>query len=297
MPTGSRIRTLPVEDGEMKKILGLILPIFLALVACSGQTPGGTAVLPAEELPGGVEGPNVVEGDGTSVTIQFTTGVPTVCNVAYGTDATYGSLATMPMMDGATRDHAVTLTGLTPNTTYHFRLNLTDEQARVYQSQDLTFTTGEAGEASAPGDASGGANLASLAAGARVVGVSSNFGGAGDDSSWGANNAIDGQPNTQWSSDGDGDDAWIEIELAQTTDVTTIGFWTRTMSNGTAQILRFTVTTDGGATHGPFDLPDADRLYTFPVSFTARTLRFDAVETNTGNTGAVEIEVIGTPHE
>ena len=32
------------------------------------------------------------------------------------------------------------------------------------------------------------------------------------------------------------------------------------------------------------------------MQFTAHTLRFDAVETNTGNTGAVEIEVFGTVH-
>jgi hypothetical protein len=33
------------------------------------------------------------------------------------------------------------------------------------------------------------------------------------------------------------------------------------------------------------------------VQFTARTLRFDALETSSGNTGAVQIEVYGTPHE
>jgi hypothetical protein len=69
------------------------------------------------------------------------------------------------------------------------------------------------------------------------------------------------------------------------------------MSNDTAQIFRFTVTADRGETFGPFDLPDAGRIYYFPVWFTTRRLRFDAVETSTGNTGAVEIEVYGTPHE
>jgi phosphodiesterase/alkaline phosphatase D-like protein len=80
-----------------------------------------------------------------------------MCNVAYGADADYGSLATMGMMGGAVREHAITLTGLTPNTTYHYRLNLTDEQARLYQSQDLTFTTG-GGDTSAPGDRPEGEN-------------------------------------------------------------------------------------------------------------------------------------------
>ena len=37
-------------------------------------------------------------------------------------------------------------------------------------------------------------------------------------------------------------------------------------------------------------------MHTFEVEFTARTLRFDAADTNGGNTGAVEIAVYGTPH-
>lgn len=269
--------------------------LSLALAACGTQTSTGAAILPPEEMPNGFEGPKVTDDTGTSVAVQFTTGVPTMCNVAYGTDTDYGSLATMPMMGGAVREHAVILTGLTPETTYHYRITLTDEQARVYQSQDFTFTTGAApseGEMEQPK----GENVASLAAGAQVVGVSSNWGGGANDSAWGANNAIDGQPSTAWSSNGDGDDAWIEIELTQTYDVHTIGCWTRTMSDGTAQIFRFTVTTDQGETFGPFDLPDANQIYYFRVQFAARTLRFDAVETNTGNTGAVEIEVYGVPH-
>jgi hypothetical protein len=138
-----------------------------------------------------------------------------------------------------------------------------------------------------------GENAASLAARARIAGVSSNFGAGDNDSSFGANNAIDGQSNTEWSSHGDGDDAWIEIELDQSYDVQTIGFWTRRMPNETAQIFSFTVTTGEGKTYGPFDLPDANQIYYFPVEFTTNRLRFDAVHTNTGNTGAVEIEAYG----
>lgn len=280
----------------MKHTVWIVLVLSLALAACGSQTSGGGAVLPLEEMPGGFQGPNVTDDTGTSVVVQFTSGVPAMCNVAYGTDTGYGNLATMPMMGGAVRDHAVTLTGLTPSTTYHYRITLTDEQARVYQSQDFTFTTGVAsseGEVDQPE----GENVASLAAGAQVVGVSSNWGGGANDSAFGADKATDGQANTEWSSNGDGDAAWIEIELAQNYDVRTIGFWTRKMSDGTAQIFRFTVTTDQEETFGPFDLPDATRIYTFPVQFTVRTLRFDAMETSGGNTGAVEIEVYGIPHK
>jgi hypothetical protein len=42
---------------------------------------------------------------------------------------------------------------------------------------------------------------------------------------------------------------------------------------------------------------DHNRTYTFPIGFAAQTLRFDAVETSGGNTGAVEIEVYGALHE
>ncbi len=279
----------------MKRIFWIIAALSLALAACGGQMSGETAILSPDEIQGGFDGPRVENDTGTSVIVRFTTGVPTVCNVAYGTDTGYGAIATGTMMSGASREHEVTLTGLTPETTYHYRINATDEQARLYQSQDLLFTTAAAAEIESS-DQPDGENVASLTAGAQVVGVSSNYGGGANDGSYGANSAIDGQPNTAWSSNGDGDGAWIEIELDQTYDVHTIGFWTRTMSNDTAQIFRFTVTTDQGETFGPFDLPDADRAYTFPLELTAHTLRFDAVETNTGNTGAVEIEVFGVPH-
>ena len=275
-------------------ILVILVPL-LALASCGGQAATSDAILPLEDMPGDFEGPNVLDNIGDSIVIQFTSGVPTMCNVAYGTDTTYGALATMPMMAGAIQDHFVTLRGLTPNAIYHYRLTLTDEQARVYQSQDFTFTTA-AFEPSPPAERPEGDNVASLAAGATVLGVSSNFGGADNDGAFGANNAIDGQPSTEWSSNGDGDDAWIQIELDQTYDVHTIGFWTRTMPNDTAQIFSFTVTTGDGEIYGPFDLPDAGQIYYFPVDFTARILRFDALDTNTGNTGAVEIEVYGAPH-
>ena len=134
------------------------------------------------------------------------------------------------------------------------------------------------------------ANLASLDNGARVVAVSSAFGGAALDEPWGGDSAIDGDPATQWSSDGDGDDAWIEIELAEPATVVRIGFWTRTMGTS-AEIRSFQVVGDDGETHGPFALAGPADMSYFEVEFTTRRLRFEAVETSAGNTGAVEIEV------
>ena len=139
-----------------------------------------------------------------------------------------------------------------------------------------------------------GKNVALVSKGARIVGVSSTFGGGGNESAWGANNAIDGAPGTQWSTAGDGDDAWIEIELPSRTHVTSIGFWTRAMSSS-AQILSFRVIADGGDVHGPFELKGAAAIHYFETDLKATRLRFEALETSGGNTGAVDIEVYGSP--
>ena len=133
-----------------------------------------------------------------------------------------------------------------------------------------------------------------LASAGRVSAVSSNFGGAGVDSGFGANRALDGDPSTQWSSDGDGDGAWIEVELLEETRVRSVGFWTRTMGTS-AQILSFRIATDGGEVLGPFQVDGAAEVQYFDTDVVAKRLRFEAVETSGGNTGAVEVEVYGEP--
>ena len=139
-----------------------------------------------------------------------------------------------------------------------------------------------------------GGNIAAMEKGAKVVGVSSNYGNGANDSAFGANNALDGDLNTEWSSDGEGDNAWIEIELPLETHVTSIGFWTRTMTTS-AQIFSFRVITDRGEVYGPFELAGAGSIYYFDTDLTAKRLRFESVSTSGGNTGAVEIEVFGEP--
>ena len=109
-----------------------------------------------------------------------------------------------------------------------------------------------------------------------------------------AHNAIDADPTTEWSSNGDGDDAWIEIELPTETHVTSLGLWTRTMGSS-AQIFSFQVVTDSFEMDGPFTLSDAAGVHYFDTDLTGRRLRFEAVETSGGNTGVVDIEVYGEP--
>ncbi len=159
----------------------------------------------------------------------------------------------------------------------------------------LHFTTAAAGPVP-PAPQPDRENVASSAAGATVIGTSTDFGSGDNDSGFCASNAADGKSNIEWSSHGDGDDAGIEIEMDRTYDEHTIGFWTRAVSDDTAQIFTFSVTTDTGETLGPSELADSGHTCYFPMEFTARTPRVDAPTTNPGNTGAMEIQVYGAPH-
>ena len=262
-----------------------LLPLLIAasLLSCSTGPSDISEIL--------VSGPTVVDVTSDSATITAVTDVDMACAVAYGPTTKYGGLATdLDMAGGGHRDHKPRLLGLQPDTEYHFRFGGIGPDGTVYASEDFTFRTLPASASVSRRGA--GANLALLSKGARVAARSSNFGGGADDGAWGANHAVDGDPRTQWSTDGDGDDAWIEIELPSEAHVTSIGFWTRTMGTS-GQIFSFRVVTESGAIGGPFRLDDADGIFYFDTDLTAKRLRFEAVETSGGNTGVHDIEVYG----
>ena len=245
-----------------------------------------------------VSGPEVVEITATSARILTVTAIDVACAVTYGETTEYGQMATdLDMAGGGHRNHKPLLMNLKPDTTYHFSFGGVSARRQIFRGDDFTFKTLPAPTLPAP---MGGVlestdnNLALSENGSSIVGVSSNFGGVGDGGPWGSQSAIDGDPRTEWSSNGDGDDAWIEIELPAEIKVTSVGFWTRTMG-ASSQILSFKVTTDGGKTAGPFQLDDASAIKQFNVDLRANRLRFEAEETTGGNTGAVEIEVYGEP--
>lgn len=226
--------------------------------------------------------------DGTA-TLPITTTVPVACSIVYGTTPEFGSLAVDTDMNGGTHtDHHPLLTHLEPETTYYFRVQGTDDNGVIYLSPVLTFTTPARVEVAVT-------NLASAELGAEIIGYSSAFGGAAPEFAWGILSAFDGSGNSAWSSQGDGNNAWFEIRLGQRSHVERLEYWTRTMSNNTAQVFSFTVTTDDGTVYGPFEVPDANQAYTFDVDFETETLRFAVVESNGGNTGAVEFGVYGSP--
>ena len=275
-------RIKPPKRARVRPILLLVLGIAASVMAACG-TANFDGML--------VEEPSVVEISSNSATIAATTADDTVCAIAFGPTTDYGRVATdLDMSSEGHQMHRPVLTGLQPDTLYHFKFGGIGPDGTVFESNDRTFRT-------LPEDPSAMVrsqmtNLALISNGARVVAASSVFGG--DEDAWGPDQAIDGNPSTHWATQGDGDSAWIEIELADETSISEIGFWSRTMGT-TAQIFTFRVVTDRGETYGPFDLTDASTTNHFPVEFTAKRLKFEAVKTSGSNTGAVEIEVYGPP--
>ena len=78
-----------------------------------------------------------------------------------------------------------------------------------------------------------------MALSATIMNVSSNYGNGANDTAWGAASALDGNPATAWSSNSDGSDAYLVLDFGAKKNIGAIDIWTRTMSDGTAQISIF----------------------------------------------------------
>jgi F5/8 type C domain len=231
----------------------------------------------------------ILDITGSSARLNFVGKVPLACTVVYGTTTDFGNAAIdLNMNGGAIVEHNPIMRNLQPDTLYYYRLQGSAENGVLYVSEIGSFRTAQKSDQAST-------NLLSPQSGAQVMGVSSNYGNQPNDGTWGILNAFDGDPNTAWASNGDGDKAWFEVRLALRSHITSIAFWSRVMADKTAQVLDFTVTSDSGTVYGPFKPPDAAKTYTFPVDFEASTLRFDVVASSGGNTGAAEVAAYGEP--
>ncbi len=223
----------------------------------------------------------------TTARVNFIGTEPLACYLVYGTNDTYGDVTNDPdMAQAAIVEHNPIMIGLEPDTEYQYRMMGTGEDGQYYVSAIYTFRT-------LPAEEGGTANLLSPDNGAEVIEVSSNFGDGPNDGRWGILNAFDDNTATEWSSNGDGDDAYFEIALDGTYQVNQIEYQTRAMSDGTAITNSFTVTADDGETYGPFELDGTESTYTFDVDFTTATLRFNVADSTGGNTGVVDVAVYG----
>ena len=75
----------------------------------------------------------------TAATITWTTNEPANARVDYGLTTAYGSQSALRASLLTT--HTRNLSGLTRNTTYHYRARSTDASANLGLSGDFTFTT------------------------------------------------------------------------------------------------------------------------------------------------------------
>jgi len=256
---------------------------------------GCLACAPAASPPVTFSNVRVEELTATRAVLRFTTSQPTSCRALFGTSAaTLERSATDPNMAPGTlvTDHTVPLEDLTPATPWYWRAEATDRDGRVFLSDLRDFTT-------PAGNGVGGTlvNVALLSLGTTVTAVSSNFGGGGVDTGFGANNALDGAMATEWSTNGDGNGAWVELDLGAPRAIQGVGFRSRKMTDGTSIIRAFRMRLDDGVWRGPFDTPNPDEAYRFDLDVTAttRTVRLEATDTSGGNTGAKEIELYAAP--
>ncbi len=85
-----------------------------------------------------VTGPSTSPLDSISATIVWTTDKNADSKVEYGTTAAYGTTLYSPTL---TTVHSVPITGLTPNTFYHYRVTTADSLGVSTQTADITFLT------------------------------------------------------------------------------------------------------------------------------------------------------------
>lgn len=273
------IRT-PLHSGDRRSRYGLsaLVGVALTVAGCasgSGDSAAGVAPI-SSILASGIS----IEFDssGTAATFTVDTTIPVACSVVYGTDDSFGSLAVdNDMQGGAHEDHGPLLGGLIPGTEYKYRLQGSDAAGTLYRSDVLTFRTPAAVESAL------GSNIATAAT---VTAASSSF-----SDQFTPERAIDGDLATEWSTAGDGDDAWIEIDLGEPREITGVAFRTRQMSDGTAVTSTFMITVDDGRTFGPY--PTGVDAAAFDQNVTTRMVRIDADQTTGGDTGASEIEIYG----
>ena len=284
----------------------LLVSIFVVATGCSAADDGQTQ--PANAAANGQVEPNnaspteitfsnieVVEIGASRAVVTFDTSVATSCEAEYGTSADALDLrATDPdMAEGELSvDHEVPLEDLAADAEIFWRARAEAADGTVAYSDVMSFRT-------AMMDEGPDIPLQNFAVEADVTEVSSNFGGGDNDSTWGISNAFDGAMSTEWATNGDGDDAYVTVDLGQVRKVTHFAFRSREMTDGTSIIQSVQLRFDGADPIGPFETPDPDERYVFQLenAQSAQVITLEAVTTTGGNTGAKEIEFLGTPKE
>ena len=234
----------------------------------------------------------VFEADPTDLgrgIFRVVTTEPMICAIVWGETEALGNLNNSLAMNGTgIVNHDVYLPGAVAGRTYYFQVQGSTADGTLYRSETATFAIPEGETAGPPTDSvDRGVNLA---LDATVVDVSSEF-----NSSFAAAYAIDDSGSTEWSSAGDGDEAFITIDLGDTVQIAGVEFVTRSMLDGTAITETFSVTVDDRDTFGPFPAGTSVDPNFAAVASMGRVVRFDVDTSTGGNVGAVEVRVLAAP--
>jgi F5/8 type C domain len=252
----------------------------------TGDTTGNTtAVLPFADVQAS---DFVFEADPASVDrgiFHVTTTEPMICAIVWGETEALGNFNNSTAMNGTgIVEHDVFLPGAVAGTTYYFRVQGSTAEGSLYASELSTFTIPES-TATSVEDVRRGPNLA---LDGTITDVSSEF-----DASFAAANAIDDSGTTEWSSAGDGDSAYITIDLGEPKAIAGVEFVTRSMADGSAIVETYSVTIDGGDPLGPFNASTPAAPQVAAVDAEGRLVRFDVASSTGGNVGAIEVRVLG----
>ena len=265
--------------------IGLVAAIVVLAAGCGGDDGVGSAVHPFAEVQAAGF---VFEADPTNGergVFRVTTTEPMICAIVWGETEQLGRFNNSLAMNGTgIVEHAVFLPGAVPGRTYSFRVQGSTADGTLYQSDMATFSIPAT---TAPESADVGVRGENLALDSTVVEVSSEF-----SDGFAAANAIDGSGTTEWATSGDGDDAFIVVDLGEQQQIAGVEFITRSMLDGTAIAATFTVTVDGDGPLGPFPAGTAVEPNTAAVDVSGRVVRFDVDTSSGGNVGAVEVRVL-----
>ena len=271
------------------RALVLLSGLALAVVACGGDdSTAQVDVRPFEDIQASeVTFENDITFPGRAI-MRVTTTEPAICAIVWGETEDLGRFNNSLDMNGTgIIQHDVVLPDAAPGTTFFYRLQGSTADGTLYQSDLMTFELPDVQSAESDAVADFDRN-ANLALGASVTAVSSQF-----SDSWAGSNAVDGDLATEWATSGDGDGAFIEVDLGSPQVVTGFEFLTRSMTDGSSITTTFTVSVDGGEPLGPFEAGNPAAPVLNDAEATGQVFRFSVDGSTGGNTGAIEIGIYG----
>lgn len=271
---------------HLGRLLVGLITLCLVLSACAGDDDDATAVRPFREVQDGEISFEADPNDPSRGIFRVATTEPMICAIVWGDDSSFGRFNNSQSMNGTgIIDHDVLLPDVDPGVEYRYIVQGTTADGTLYRSEEATFVIDSA--SGGDGDDAAAQLGENLATGATVTEVSSAF-----SAGFGGELAVDGDLATEWSTGGDGDGAFIEIDLGEATDFDAVEFVTRSMTDGSSVTETFTVSIDGGDPLGPF--PASTSAARRPATIdrvTGQVLRFIVATSTGGNVGAVELGV------